>query len=239
MSVSAGSRGSACKCYRFISYDEPEISKIDEALTCLDGIAISPCHDSDLKLDGEKKKPHWHWLIKFATKAGLSKARKIGSSLGAANDFVEPCELMPTISYFTHETQASRSKASYSRDDVLAFGTCVSDVARCYARLDSSSSKSQPELDPFEILWALVLSGHAYSVCDLVNICISNGMDLELKYLVRNAISLDKIINVYVSRLDSCSIEQTEAFQTGKMLASNSLLCELDKYVNDGRLVLE
>lgn len=80
--------------------------------------AVSPLHDSDIKEDGEKKKPHRHVLFAFDGVKSKSQVKELCEKIGGVG-----CEainsLYAQVRYLTHLDNPE--KAQYSALDVLTF----------------------------------------------------------------------------------------------------------------------
>lgn len=83
-------------------------------------IAVSPCHDSDIKDDGTPKKPHYHVIVQYPSPTTSGKAQSLAKSLGS-NPFAMPSDnLARDFDYLTHKR--SKNKHQYNDVDIKILG---------------------------------------------------------------------------------------------------------------------
>ena len=82
-------------------------------------VFISPLHDKDVNPNGEPKKPHYHVLVMFDSVKTKKQAEELFKTFGGVG-----CEVVKSqrayARYLCHLDNPE--KASYSLDDVLAYG---------------------------------------------------------------------------------------------------------------------
>ena len=124
------------KTFCFLLYDE--WSDLDEILMLLktsvhEFLAISPCHDSDLKKDGTLDKPHYHGIISFKNQIwAYSFCRKFHITVrpeALKNKFGNRTG---AILYLTHSDDNSKQsgKHLYSFEDI--YTDCPEEVFAIY-----------------------------------------------------------------------------------------------------------
>lgn len=103
--------------YAFIVYPESMCADFFDRLSNLMlPCFVSPLHDSDVKEDGELKKPHYHIIIRYSRQVAISHVIKDLLTL----DVSQPPEIVKSLRaysrYLCHLDQLE--KAQYSIDDV-------------------------------------------------------------------------------------------------------------------------
>ncbi len=79
---------------------------------------VSPLHDSDIDIQGQEKKPHYHVMIMFEGKKSRDQVTQIFSQIGGVG-----CEIVNSIRgyarYLCH--MDNPEKHQYNPDDIVAF----------------------------------------------------------------------------------------------------------------------
>lgn len=89
---------------------------------------ISPLHNQDCNLEGEKKKEHYHIMLMFQGKKSLEQVKMITDSLNATIPQMVS-DLRGYARYLIHLDETDDKKYHYEQKDVISLaGACYEDV---------------------------------------------------------------------------------------------------------------
>ena len=107
--------------------------------------AISPLHDKDVNPTGEKKKPHYHILLKFANKKSLDQLINIAQSFNS-NVFPQPVDNFDGyLRYLIHIDNPE--KYQYEPKDIIPL--CGLDIETYFAPTKSAAAEISREIYEF------------------------------------------------------------------------------------------
>ncbi len=152
--------------FGFIMYptlDDPDGSKRISLLRLLGlEIAISPLHDKDKNSKGEKKKAHWHGIVKSPVKVGYKELNETIRNITGGPYIQKIMSLKGAYEYFIHLNHPE--KYQYDKDEIQTYnGFTIEPNARERKELLAAiltEITDDPELDSYS---KLVLK-HAHEV---------------------------------------------------------------------------
>lgn len=83
------------------------------------GVAVSPCHDKDVKADGELVKPHHHLILEFPNTTTSTFPEQVVNRINGVGCF-QCISIKGSTRYLTH--MDNPEKYQYPREDVKLFG---------------------------------------------------------------------------------------------------------------------
>lgn len=83
------------------------------------GVAVSPCHDKDVKEDGNLVKPHHHLILEFPNTTTISFPQQVVDRIGGVGCF-QCISVKGSTRYLTH--MDNPEKYQYNPDDIMLFG---------------------------------------------------------------------------------------------------------------------
>jgi len=128
-------------------------------------IILSPLHCDDVKDDGTKKKPHWHFIAFADNPQSMKAMMGLLEPLHVGGGKLEHVISTPSYTrYLCH--MDNPEKAQYSPDDVRCFGGAVADF-------DKPASKSQ-ERELMRDITRFVLDNGICEYADLLEVILNS-----------------------------------------------------------------
>lgn len=171
VSVATPKKGEKSKYFTFLTYPESLPDNWQEQIR-LSGLSIvvSPLHDSDIKADGEKVKPHYHNILMLPNTTTLNAADNATSFLcGTRCQCV--LDLGGLFRYYDHSEYSE--KVQYDKADIQYFGESYGRLER-YADNSKTPTKSELQISRENIL-ALIT---AYKISTLRDLYIYASREL-------------------------------------------------------------
>lgn len=177
------------KVVAMIIYDE-SAPNWKERLKSLHVPAVAIYHDKDILPEtGERKKPHWHVMIKFSSPQQMQRVEEIASEIGASNGQVKRVVTMQGYArYMCHLDEKEECKHKYSIDEVECFGGM-----NYKAIIGKSEPKEDEEINTIKEILKYCRDNCVNSYARLINYCIENNQ-LWLKQLIKNGTLVDRYI---------------------------------------------
>ena len=164
-----------CKYWSFLVYPESAPGDWEKRLEAtLVPCAISPLHAPD----DEHTKEHYHVMLGFQRKVGISSARDVCNLCGGANGYVEECYApLGAFEYLTHKNSPEKQQFG---DDV--FPRLYNGFKRPRIVLDDE--------DMFEECITLVLEHNILEFIDLVKYFRECGMSEKSNWVLKHSYAL-------------------------------------------------
>lgn len=142
--------------------------------------AFAICHEHDVKITGEPKKPHWHVLILFGRQVWGGYAQRVADELGAANGYWETVPYRHGYArYMCH--MDNPEKYQYDPDDVICFGG-----ADYIEFTVSNAEKAKIKNDLLIEIIQMIRTNNVHSYAMVVNYAIDSGNMEWLNVLRQN-----------------------------------------------------